>query len=355
MSHPEVIVCAGGGGVGKTTVSAAFALALANSGYRALIVSIDPARRLADAMGVELGTQARALSLDSGSGQLYGLMPNPEDALRTFVEFLFEEEPDAVERLLQNRLYRALEAMVPGIHELAAISLTWRAIVEHDVDAVVIDTAPSRNAVDFISYPKSLAKLLGGRAVGWLAAIGKRTKIGPQEDKMGRVEQLLVRALGPVASDVAGLFAEMARVRKRFILLNEHASELLLRPETRYFLVASPTAAARDDVDYLIKKLGALEMAPQALILNSAFVPERDWIDVLGAADATTAAIDEVLATLTHEREARQRATARITSTFSKRYPNLRQLPMPFVEAVEPRSIVHALAQHLDIPTLLAR
>ena len=355
MSHPEVIVCAGGGGVGKTTASAALALALANSGYRTLIVSIDPARRLADAMGVELGTQARELSLHSGSGRLYGLMPNPEDALRTFVEFLFEEEPGAVERLLQNRLYRVLEAAVPGIHELAAISLTWRAVVEHDVEAIVIDTAPSRNAVDFISYPKSLAKLLGGRAVGWMAAIGKRTSIAPQHDKMGRVEQLLVRALGPVALDVAGLFTEMARVRERFILLNEHTGELLLRPETRYFLVASPTAAAKDDVDYLIKKLGTLEVAPRALILNSAFVPERDWMRVLETTDVTTAAIDEVLSTLTHEREARHRATARITGAFSKRYPNLPQFPLPFVEAVEPRTIVHALARHLDVPALLAR
>jgi len=318
-----------------------------------LIVSIDPARRLADAMGVELGTQARVLSLDSGSGQLYGLMPNPDDALRTFVEFLFEEEPEAVERLLHNRLYQVLEAAVPGIHELAAISLTWRAIVEHDVDVVVIDTAPSRNAVDFISYPKNLAKLLGGRAVGWMAAIGKRTSIASQDDKMGRVEQLLVRALGPVARDVAGLFAEMARVRKRFILLNEHTSELLLRPQTRYFLVASPTAAARDDVDYLIKKLGKLDMAPQALILNSAFVPERAWTRVLETADVTTAAIDEVLSTLTLDGESRQQATAGITKYFSERYPNLPQLPLPFVEAVEPRSIVHALVQYLDIPMLL--
>jgi anion-transporting ArsA/GET3 family ATPase len=354
MNHPEVIVCVGGGGVGKTTASAAIALSLANSGRRVLIVSIDPARRLADAMGVELGTQARALSLDSGSGQLYGLMPNPDDALRTFVEFLFEEEPAAVERLLQNRLYQVLEAAVPGIHELAAISLTWRAIVEHEVDAVVIDTAPSRNAVDFISYPKSLAKLLGGRAVGWMAAIGKRTSIVSQDDRMGRVEQLLVRALGPVARDVAGLFADMARVRKRFILLNEHTSKLLLRPETRYFVVASSTAAARDDVGYLIKKLGKLDMTPQAILLNSAFVPEREWTHVLEAASVTTAAIDEVLSTLTLDREARQRATARFTKDFSKRYPNLPQVLLPFVEAVEPRSIVHALAQYLDFPALVA-
>ena len=294
MKQPIVIVCAGGGGVGKTTASAAFALALAKSGYRALIVSIDPARRLADAMGVELGTQARELSLDSGSGQLFGLMPDPEDALRTFVEFLFEEEPEALGRLLDNRLYRVLEAAVPGIHEVATISLTWRAITEHEVDAVVIDTAPSRNAVDFITYPKRLAKLLGGRAVGWMAAIGKRSSVAPQEDKMGRVEQLLVRALGPVARDVAGLFAEMARVRKRFILLNEHTSDLLLRPETRYYPVASPTTAARDDVDYLVKKLAKLDIVPRALIVNSAFVPERDWVQALDAfARAVERAPDE--------------------------------------------------------------
>ena len=191
----------------------------------------------------------------------------------------------------------------------------------------MIDTAPSRNAVDFISYPQSLAKLLGGRAVGWMAAIGKRTSIASQDDRMGHVEQLLVRALGPVALDVAGLFAEMARVRKRFILLNEHTSKLLLRPETRYFLVASSTAAARDDVSYLVERLRKLEMAPQAILLNSAFVPERDWMRALETADVTTTAIDEVLSTLTHESEARHRATARVTRAFSKRYPKLPQLP----------------------------
>ena len=355
MTQPEVIVCAGGGGVAKTTASAALALALAKSGHRALIVSIDPARRLADAMGVELGTEARELSLDSGTGQLFGLMPDPQDALRTFVEFLFAEEPAALERLVENRLFRVLEASVPGIHEVATISLTWRAIIEHDVDVVVIDTAPSRNAIDFITYPKRLAKLLGGRAVAWMAAIGKRRSVASQDDKMGRVERLLVRALGPVTRDVAGLFSEMARVRERFILLNEHTSDLLLRPETRYFLVASPTAAARDDADYLIKKLEKLGIAPHTLILNSAFVPERDWVQVLEAAEETTPAIHAALCALNDERETRTRAAARITDAFSKRQPNLQLLRLPYVETVEPRSIVHSLARSFDIPALLGR
>ncbi len=355
MSRPRVIVCSGGGGVGKTTTSAALALALAKSGSRALIVSIDPARRLADAMGVELGTKAREISLDAGLGQLFALMPDPHNALRTFIEILFEEEPGSIERLLKNRLYLALEAAVPGIHEVVAMSLTWRAVVDYDIDVVVIDTAPSRNAVDFIGYPKRLAKLLGGRAVGWMAAIGKRTNIAPQDDRMGRVEGLLVRALGPVARDVAGLFSEMARVRERFIMLNEHTSELLLHPDTRYFLVASLTAAARDDVDYLFRKLSALDLTPRALIINSAFVPTRDWIDVLESSDETTTAIREVIAALDEEEATRQRAAERTTGAFSRRYPNVPQVRLPFIEVVEPRSIVHALADHFDISALLAQ
>ena len=85
MRRPTVIVCAGGGGVGKTTTSAALSLALARRGKRVLIVSLDPARRLADALGAELGSRARALSVDSGGGALFGLMPDPKDALHRFV------------------------------------------------------------------------------------------------------------------------------------------------------------------------------------------------------------------------------------------------------------------------------
>ncbi|MEM7139063.1 MAG: ArsA-related P-loop ATPase [Myxococcota bacterium] len=353
MSRPEVIVCAGGGGVGKTTASAALALSLARKGHRVLIVSIDPARRLADAMGVELGTSARALSVDVGRGQLFGLMPDPDDALRTFIEVLFEDEPDSVERLLQNRLYLALEAAVPGIHEIVTMTLTWRASVENEIEVVIIDTAPSRNAIDFITYPKRLAKLLGGRAVGWMAAMGRRTNMG-DDNKMGRVEKLLVRALGPAARDVAGLFAEMARVRERFIMLNEHTSELLLHPDTRYFLVASPTAAARDDVDYLIRKLRSLKREARAIFVNSAFVPPRPWIETLQSAEGVSGAFREALADLQREEAVRNAATERISRSFEHKHPELQRLLLPHVEAIEPRAIVHAIADQFAESAIVA-
>jgi anion-transporting ArsA/GET3 family ATPase len=355
VTQPAVIVCAGGGGVGKTTTSAAIALAVARTGRRVLIVSLDPARRLADALGVALGTKARELSVDAKDGVVFGLMPDPRDSLGTFAELLFEQEPAALDRLRENRIYRALEAAVPGVHELAAIGLTWRAVDQHSIDVVVIDTAPSRNAVDFIGQPGRLAKLLRGRAVAWLSNIGQQAGSSTATAKLGRVESLLVRVIGPAVRDVAALFTELARVRERFLWINEKTGELLLRPDTRYFLVAAPTAAAREDASFLFKKLRQLEVSPRGLILNSAFVPPRQWLDVLDEHDSLSASVRSVLDSLQEEARIRDEAASEVSTAMARRHPRLTQLRLPFVEAAEPRQIVEALSAALDVERLLGR
>jgi anion-transporting ArsA/GET3 family ATPase len=354
MNHPDVIVCAGGGGVGKTTTSAAIALSVARTGRRVLIVSLDPARRLADALGVALGTEAKALAVDAHDGVVFGLMPDPRDSLGTFAELLFEQEPAALDRLRENRIYRALEAAVPGVHELAAIGLTWRAVDEHAIDVVVIDTAPSRNAVDFIGQPGRLAKLLRGRAVAWLSSIGQHASTSTPA-KMGRIESLLVRVIGPAVRDVAALFTELARVRERFLWINEKTGDLLLRPDTRYFLVAAPTTAAREDASFLFKKLTQLEVRPRGLILNSAFVPSRGWLDVLDETDSLSTSVRSVLDSLQEEARIREEAASEVSTTMARRHPRLAQHQLPFVEAKEPRQVVEALSAALDVERILGR
>jgi anion-transporting ArsA/GET3 family ATPase len=351
MSAPEVIVCVGGGGVGKTTASAALALSLARSGRRALIVSIDPAGRLADAMGVDLDGRARSVSLETPQGELYGLMPDPRRSMRSFVEILFEHEPAALARLLDNRLYQVLEDAVPGIHELVAMTLTARAIAEHSIDVVIIDTAPSRFAVDFVRFPGRLAMLLGGRAVGWLAGIAQRGK--PRQDdsvdaKATRVERLLAWVLGPVVGDVAGLFSEMARVIDPFVALNHQTSQLLLGPQTKYVIVAAPTAAAQADARYLIAQLASLESPTIVLLLNGAVSPDRSFRDVLDGAAETTAPMREVLRSLEHEWQSRAQAVSTIADALSHSHPELPELHLPYVERAEPRGIVEALALVFD-------
>jgi len=351
VNRPDVIVCAGGGGVGKTTTSSALALSLARSGRRALIVSIDPARRLADAMGIELDERARSVSLDTPGGALFALMPDPRRAMRTFVELLFEKEPEALARLLDNRLYQVLEHAVPGIHELVAMTLTDRAITEHAVDVVIIDTAPSRFAIDFVRYPGRLAKLLGGRAVGWLAHLTQNEpsrQSGGHDAKTTRIEQLLAWVLGPVVHDVAGLFSEMALVLDDFVALNEQTSRLLLGPNTKYVIVAASTAAAQADARFLMAQLADLQFETTALILNGAVSPAYGFREVLDGAPETTAPMREVLRTLDHECESRDRAVATIAEALARSHPDVPQLRLPFIEAAEPQSIVVALAEALD-------
>ena len=131
MSWPRVLVCAGGGGVGKTSTSAAIALAAARRGERVLVVTIDPARRLADALGVALGPSVQAVETSEqsagASGELLALMPDPRQSMRTFVEYLFAGRPKALERVVGGLLAMAqdTEAWPHGIidADVALLSL----------------------------------------------------------------------------------------------------------------------------------------------------------------------------------------------------------------------------------------
>ncbi|MBI5500161.1 MAG: AAA family ATPase, partial [Deltaproteobacteria bacterium] len=127
VTQPQVVVCAGGGGVGKTTTAAALGLALARSGRRALVVTMDPARRLAGALGVPVADTPTPVALPGAGTRLWALMPDPRRSLRTFVAQLFADEPAAETRVLANGVYRGLADAAAGVHELVTMNLVARA------------------------------------------------------------------------------------------------------------------------------------------------------------------------------------------------------------------------------------
>lgn len=348
---PLVVVCAGGGGVGKTTTSAALALALARRGKRTLVVTIDPARRLASAMGVPIGDEVTEVSLPGANGRLFALMPDPRRALRSLVEALFVDEPAAKAHLVQNRLFIGLSDAAAGVHELVAMNLVASAAATGRFDVVVIDTAPSRHAIDFVTYPARLAALLGGRTVGWLAGMaGRGASSGPSRGVLswgaGRAERLLARVTGPnLVSDTASLFGDLALVRGRFVALTERAADLLLGPRTSYVLVVAPTAAARDDALYLHARLDALGRTPRAIVMNRANVePSID----LRASPALPEALRDVVALLDAEATARGEAAERRSRELGEALPTLSIVRLPHVEASHPDQVVLSLATSLD-------
>ncbi len=352
LVQPRVVVCAGGGGVGKTTSSAALGLAAARRGDRVMIVTIDPARRLADALGVELGSTAQRVALSADShGKLYALMPDPRDAMRMFVELLFANDLDALQRVLSNRMYKVMEDAVPGIHELVAMTLVTRTMREHRLDLIIIDTAPSRNALDFVTYPKRLATLLGGRAMGWLAQLGRDQREGdaptPAEKPRGRIMKLLERGLGPAIFDVGALSSELGHVLDRFVELNELSAHLLLGPDTRYLLVAAPTGAAEQDARFLFERLVELELKPAALLLNGTAGRTPAWEALLLEAEQTTDAMRAALDMLALERMQREVATETAVKWLSKLDRRVPIVRLPFLGAAPPDQIVVQLAESL--------
>lgn len=358
-ARPDVVVCAGAGGVGKTTTSAALAVALARQGRSTLLVTIDPARRLASAMGVVVGDQVTPIDWPGTSARLHALMPDPRRSLGIFVDTIFVDEPEARAHLLQNPIYRGLSDAAAGVHELVAMTLVANAAAGGDFDVVVIDTAPSRQAVDFVTYPQRLAALLGGRTVGWLSGMaeraeGRRPSGGMLAWGAGRIDSLLASVTGPnLVRDTASLFGDLVRARSQFVALAAQAAELLLGDRTEYLVVAAPTAAARDDAMYLHRRLTKLGRPPRAIVLNRADVEPDRSLDALRQSGSAPPSLREVVLQLDQERVVRTRAADGVAAHLASVLPGLPIVRLPFLEAIAPEEVVSLLAACI-VPHLAA-
>ncbi len=171
LEGKRICVCAGSGGVGKTTTSAAIALGMAAQGAKVAVVTIDPAQRLANALGVEeLPNEPHRVEAgrlaEAGlevQGELWAMMLDPK---RTFDELIdrVAPDPERAEEIKANRVYRELSSAVSGSQEFTAVAKLYDLDREHDFDLLVLDTPPSRNALDFLEAPQRLSSFLEGSA-----------------------------------------------------------------------------------------------------------------------------------------------------------------------------------------------
>ncbi|MGA2036316.1 MAG: ArsA-related P-loop ATPase, partial [Acidimicrobiales bacterium] len=162
VEHRSVVVSCGSGGVGKTTVAAAFALEAARRGRRACVVTIDPARRLADALGLDTLTNTPKQIEGPWPGELWALML---DSKGTFDDLVrrYATSSEQAEGILANRIYRNLTGALSGTQEYMAMEKLYELAEEGAYDIVVVDTPPTRNAIDFLEAPRRLTRFLGHR------------------------------------------------------------------------------------------------------------------------------------------------------------------------------------------------
>src|SRR5689334_1808600 len=262
-----MVICAGSGGVGKTTSAAAVALGLAEQGKKVAVVTIDPARRLANALGLhELDNEPRRVEADV-PGELWAMML---DAKRTFDELIEHLAPDERTRdeVFANRIYQQLSSAVAGSQEFTAIAKLYELDEEGDFDLLVLDTPPSRNALDFLDAPQRLKGFFGGRAVRiFLRPAGLSGKVLGRGT--GMVFSLLKRVTGvDLLQDLSVFFRTLGGMIDGFTERADRVEALLGDPATTFLIVTSPRHDPSEEAIHFHRKLVDASMPFGGLVVN---------------------------------------------------------------------------------------
>ena len=273
----RVIVCCGSGGVGKTTTAAALGLRAAEHGRNVVVLTIDPARRLAQSMGLtELdNTPRRVKGVDGvAGGELHAMML---DMKRTFDDVvLAHASPERAQAILDNPFYQSLSSSFAGTQEYMAMEKLSQLRAQERWDLIVVDTPPSRSALDFLDAPKRLGSFLDGRFIRVLmggARTGGRAYLKVLGAGFGVVTGALTKILGAqVLKDAQTFVAALDTMFGGFRERADTTYQLLQAAGTAFVVVAAPERDALREASYFVERLGEEEMPLAGLVLNRVHV-----------------------------------------------------------------------------------
>ncbi|MFC7308420.1 ArsA family ATPase [Streptomyces monticola] len=267
----RIIVCCGAGGVGKTTTAAALGLRAAERGRKVVVLTIDPARRLAQSMGIDsLDNVPRRVKDISGDGELHAMML---DMKRTFDEIVeAHADADRAAAILGNPFYQSLSAGFAGTQEYMAMEKLGQLRARDEWDLIVVDTPPSRSALDFLDAPKNLGSFLDGKFIRVLMApakVGGRAGMKFLNVGMSMMTGTLGKLLGgQFLGDVQTFVAAMDTMFGGFRTRADATYRLLQAPGTAFLVVAAPERDALREAAYFVERLAAEGMPLAGLVLN---------------------------------------------------------------------------------------
>jgi anion-transporting ArsA/GET3 family ATPase len=263
----RVVVCAGSGGVGKTTTAAVLAIEAARRGRRAVVVTIDPAKRLADTLGIGELTNAPKKIDGDWSGEVWALML---DTKSTFDDLIatYAGDADQAARILQNPFYRNISGALSGTQEYMAGEKLYELHEESDFDLVVVDTPPTRNALDFLDAPRKLSEFIDSRSLSLLTAPG-RLGLRVLGRGTGVAFSVMQRATGiDLLRDLGDFFRAFGDMTAGFRERAARVNELLGQRTTAFVLVTSPRREAIDEGIYFHRRLKDAGLPFSGVIAN---------------------------------------------------------------------------------------
>lgn len=274
----RIIVCVGSGGVGKTTTAATLALAAARRGKRALVLTIDPAKRLANSLGLEaLGHHVqevdRALvraGAPSDRGELHAMMLDQKAAFDDVVQ-KHAKDPAAVKRILANPVYAQISGSLAGAQEYAAMAKL------HDFDStgmwdtIVVDTPPTAHALDFLDAPRKLSEAIDSPAIEWFRKLQGGS--GSGWSIVGKTGAFVLKRLAKFVGsqfieDLGVFFTEFNDILGGFRKRAEETFSLLRQPRVGFVLVASPEHMAVREALFFHERLVAADMPFVGFVIN---------------------------------------------------------------------------------------
>lgn len=292
----RIIVCCGAGGVGKTTTAAALGVRAAERGRRAVVLTIDPARRLAQSMGIsELDNIPRQVKdvRGPGGGELFAMML---DMKRTFDEIVeAHADKERARAILENPFYQSLSAGFAGTQEYMAMEKLGQLRSRDEWDLIIVDTPPSRSALDFLDAPKRLGSFLDGKFIRVLMApakVGGRAGMKFLNVGMSMMTGTLSKLMGgQLLKDVQTFVAAMDTMFGGFRTRADATYRLLQAPGTAFLVVAAPERDALREAAYFVERLAAEQMPLAGLVLNRVHGSGADQLSAeraLAAAETLT-------------------------------------------------------------------
>jgi anion-transporting ArsA/GET3 family ATPase len=279
LEGKRMVICAGSGGVGKTTTAAAVALGLAERGAKVAVVTIDPARRLANALGLDtLGNEPHKVELEL-EGELWAMML---DAKRTFDQLIEHLAPDTRTRdeVFSNRIYQQLSSAVAGSQEFTAIAKLYELDQGGEFDVLVLDTPPARNALDFLDAPGRLTRFFQGRAIRMFLRPGRFLGRGTSV-----VFAIMQRLTGvDLLRDLSAFFRALGGMIDGFTERARLVGALLEDPATTFLIITAPRHDPVEEAIFFHRKLREARMPFGGLVINRVHQAPEDALPAAVAA-----------------------------------------------------------------------
>jgi anion-transporting ArsA/GET3 family ATPase len=356
----EVIVCAGAGGVGKTTVAAAIGLRAAIDGKKTAVLTIDPARRLASSLGLkELSNEPTKVSkrkfTSAGiepKGELWAMML---DTKTTFdqVVMQYAPTPEQAERIIANRFYRNISGTLSGTQDYMAMEKLYELYADGKYDLIVIDTPPTRNALDFLDAPRRMTDFFESRILRWFLL--PYMKAGGGVMRVANVAavtflRVVKRIVGAeVLEDTAEFFGNLEGMYEGFKQRARDVAALLKSNVTSFVVVTSPYEDSVTEATYFAARLDESDLPFGALVVNRVHPKIGDGIDVRARQISRLEQAGEearVLARLLENEEAFMRVVRleeKNLENLARRIPRHQWVRVPYLEQ-----------EAVDLPGLLA-